>query len=107
VGSLSGVMGSRNWDVRPFQVGVSEGERVAKGGMDREAEEIADPSGVTAGGLDLLEDAVSTQGLGLEICFLPRELTTDKHEAPAVFLLTNRCSLMLPGHVRPNGRATQ
>ena len=41
-------MGSRNWDVGPFQVGMSEGERIAKGGLDREAEEIADPSDVTA-----------------------------------------------------------
>ena len=53
-GSLWGVMGSRNWDVGPFQVGMSEGERIAKGGLDREAEEIADPSGVTAAGVDLL-----------------------------------------------------
>jgi hypothetical protein len=58
---LLGVVGSRNWDVRPFQVGVSEGERAAKGGLDREAEEIADPSNVTAGGVDLLKDAVFTQ----------------------------------------------
>lgn len=68
-------------DVRPFQVGVSEGERVAKGGLDREAEEIADPSGVTTAGVDLLEDAVFTQSLGSEICFFPGELATDRHEA--------------------------
>ena len=74
-------MGSRNWDVRPSQVGVSEGEPVAKGGPDREAEEIADPSDVATGGLDLLEDAVFTQSLGSEICFVPRELTSDRHEA--------------------------
>ena len=51
--------------MRPFQIGVSEGERVAKGGLDRQAEEIADPSGVTAGDVDFLEDAVFTQSLGV------------------------------------------
>ncbi len=36
---------------------MSEGERVAHGGFDIDAEEVADAADVAAGGVDLLEDA--------------------------------------------------
>ena len=51
-----------------FEVGMGEGDGVAHGGVDGDAEEVADPADVAAGGVDLLEDAVFSQGLGPEAC---------------------------------------
>lgn len=41
-----------------FEVGIGEGQGVAHGRVDGEPEEVADPADVSAGGVDLLEDAV-------------------------------------------------
>ena len=58
-----------------------EGERVAHGGFDVEAEDVADAADVSAGGVDFLEDAVFSQRLGTKVGSGPGELFADRGEA--------------------------
>ncbi len=60
------------------RVGVVEGGHVAQRAPDTEIEQVADPSDVAAGGVDLVEDAVLAKGLGGEVDFLPGELPADR-----------------------------
>ena len=77
---------------------MSEGERVAKCGLGREAEEIADPSGVTTAGVDLLEDAVFSERLRSERVLFQGNWRPTGTRCGAVLRLTDWCVLMLPGH---------
>ena len=66
----------------PLEVGVGQGEGVAHGGVYGEPEEVADAADVAAGGVDLGQDAVFSQGLGSQGGSVPRELFADRGEAP-------------------------
>ena len=59
---------------------MSEGGGVAHGGSDGDGEQVADTSHVAAGGVNLGEDAVLSQGLGAEPCSVPGELLGDRDE---------------------------
>jgi hypothetical protein len=48
------------------QVGVVDGVRVAGAGLDAEAEQVGEAAGVAAGGVGFVEDAVFTDGAGVE-----------------------------------------
>ena len=51
---------------------------VAHRGLDAEAEKVADPADISASGVDLLEDAVLSQGLGPEARVRPGELVANR-----------------------------
>ena len=63
------------------QLRVAERARVPQGGVDAESEEVADAANVTTGGVDLLENAILSEGLGSEVCVRPGELASDGNEA--------------------------
>ncbi len=66
------VSGSGNLMWWVLLVEAAERGGVAHRGLDADAEEVADPADVSAGGVDLLEDAVFSQGLGPEARVRPR-----------------------------------
>ena len=80
VSSLRAVLGSWNRNTPLFEFGMGQGLGVSHRAFDAEAEEVADPTDVSAGGVDLLEDAVFSQSLGAEVCPLPGELFADRDE---------------------------
>src|SRR2546425_8427786 len=75
------VSGSLNPIACLGQIGVLHGCVVSQSGSDADPEEVADAANVSAGRMDLLEDAVLAQRLGSEVRFGPRELAADGNEA--------------------------
>ena len=77
------------------QVGVLEGICVAERGGDRESEEITNASDVSAGGVDLLQDAVLSESLELQLARFPGKVSADR--------CGSRCGL--PATARVIGRS--
>ena len=79
--TLVGGLGSGNRRERLFEGGVGDGVGVSLGGVDAEAEQVADLADVAAVGVDFLEDAVLSECLGSQLGPCPGELLADGTEA--------------------------
>ena len=78
-----------------------DGVGVAGGGGDGDAEEVAEPSDVAAGGVGFVEDAVLAQGLAAagKVEGQPEPSISDAGLVlMALRKLMNRCGLVVVGH---------
>ena len=88
---------------------MPQGGRVAHCGLNPDAEKVADPPDISASGVDFLEDAVFSQGLGPEAGVGPGELFAHRGEPGPAFMVDEQVGVSggrpLPGAVvEPGGK---